>query len=263
MKSYQPAALTNDQVIDQLNRLMHFHQFQSSKVLQQFLRFVVQEKLSGNEIGLKEYTIAVIGLGRPKTFNPQQGTIIRTYAIRLRKVLENYYAGPGQADPIRIHIPKGTYVPEFLENIPAGFNCSDELLVPATPPMPVAVIPFTNVSAASIQPTDIDVICDEISRELSYNDISVLSYHFTRRAGFMQKESLAHKTTYAKLVITGTMIELFNKLYLNVQLVNIEADKQLWAGIFEQSHKERNLLKMATHISLALAIFLKKEMLRR
>lgn len=265
MKSYQqPIALSDQQILDQLNKILSFHQLQSSKVLQQFLKFIVTETLGGRETELKEYTIAVKGLGRPKNFNPQQGTIIRTYAIRLRKVLDNYYNTTGRGDAIRVAVPKGAYVPQFNANVETGLACLEELALPVNDnQVPVAVIPFTNISANTIRQNDIDILCDEISKELSCNDISVISYYFTRRANLPADDQPAGQVkSYAKLIITGSMVELFNKLYLNVQLINIEAGKQLWAGMFEQHDKDRNLLKIASHVSLALTIFMKKQIFR-
>ena len=41
--------------------------------------------------------------------------IVRAEVSRLRGRLERYYATEGRNDPIRIMLPRGSYVPEFVE----------------------------------------------------------------------------------------------------------------------------------------------------
>ncbi|MES0882110.1 hypothetical protein [Roseibium sp. SCP14] len=53
--------------------------------------------------------------GRDDTFDQQTDPIVRLEARRLRRDIDSYYAGPGRDEPIRISIPKGTYVPRFEE----------------------------------------------------------------------------------------------------------------------------------------------------
>ena len=40
---------------------------------------------------------------------------MRVNAIRLRALLDAYYAGEGREDPVRFLLAKGSYVPEFAE----------------------------------------------------------------------------------------------------------------------------------------------------
>jgi TolB-like protein/tetratricopeptide (TPR) repeat protein len=77
------------------------------------LRHLVKETLAGREERLKGTAIAMDVFGRGADFDPQADGIVRTEARRLRQALDSYYAGSGAEDPIRITIPKGTYVPRF------------------------------------------------------------------------------------------------------------------------------------------------------
>jgi TolB-like protein len=51
--------------------------------------------------------------GRDATIDPHHDPVVRLEAAKLRRSLERYYLIAGQADPIRIDIPKGGYVPTF------------------------------------------------------------------------------------------------------------------------------------------------------
>jgi hypothetical protein len=55
-------------------------------------------------------------LGYDSDFDPQADLVVRIQARRLRRVLDQYYDNQGVTDPIRIDIPKGSYVPVFLPN---------------------------------------------------------------------------------------------------------------------------------------------------
>jgi TolB-like protein/Tfp pilus assembly protein PilF len=75
---------------------------------------VVEEKLAGRGAKIKGYSIALNVLNRDESFDPQIDPIVRIEAGRLRRALERYYLVSGQTDPLRIEIPKGTYVPSFV-----------------------------------------------------------------------------------------------------------------------------------------------------
>ena len=62
---------------------------------------------------LKGYTVAVQAFGRSPAFDPQTSPLVRVEARRLRQALEHYYLTAGKSDPVRILIPKGSYVPIF------------------------------------------------------------------------------------------------------------------------------------------------------
>lgn len=105
--------LSSQDVIDHLTRIQSSAAMGSSARHRRFLSFVVEETLAGRADRLKAYTIATGAFGRADDFDPQQDSIVRIEAGRLRRALEHYYLTDGAADRLRIVIPKGTYVPRF------------------------------------------------------------------------------------------------------------------------------------------------------
>src|SRR5678815_1442359 len=103
--------ISDESVRRQLSLILDFHEIRNSQVLPRFLEFVVEKKLSGHEDEIKEYTIAVKGLGKPHDFNPQLDATVRIHAGRLRRMLALYYQDAGKNDPLLIDIPKGSYIP--------------------------------------------------------------------------------------------------------------------------------------------------------
>jgi hypothetical protein len=75
---------------------------------------VVNETLEGRGDQLKGYTIGVSVLGKTENFDPEQDSLVRIHAGRLRRLLHTYYLDAGKNDPIYIDIPKGGYHPMFL-----------------------------------------------------------------------------------------------------------------------------------------------------
>jgi TolB-like protein len=101
---------------------------------------VVEETLSGRTDRIKAYSVATSVFGRDASFDPQTDPIIRIEASRLRRSLERYYLTAGKHDPVRIEIPKGSYVPTFRSNVDEHIPERDDA-APATfsSPIPVKV----------------------------------------------------------------------------------------------------------------------------
>lgn len=87
--------------------------FRSSPQLAAFLTFVVGAVLDGKRDRIKGYTIGVEVLRRDTKFDPQTDPIVRVEATRLRRALDRYYNGPGQADAVLIGLLPGSYIPTF------------------------------------------------------------------------------------------------------------------------------------------------------
>jgi hypothetical protein len=98
---------------DQLERILNTPPLVSSPSLSRFLRYVVEETVAGRSGAIKEYTLGLNVFDRGDEFNPRLDPIVRVQARNLRSRLEKYYETQGVEDPIRIELPKGTYVPLF------------------------------------------------------------------------------------------------------------------------------------------------------
>jgi adenylate cyclase len=107
-----PAA---ESVQQQVNRILTSSEFKATDVQKSFLTFVVETVLAGRSHEIKGYTVATQVFGRGEDFNQATDPIVSIQANKLRRALERYYLVAGQNDPVRIDIPKGTYVPLFRE----------------------------------------------------------------------------------------------------------------------------------------------------
>lgn len=110
----------SDEVRVQLRKVLGSQAFESHERRRAFLRYVVEEALAGRATRLKGVGIAMAVFGRDETFDQKTDPIVRLEAHRLRRDLDSYYATTGRNDPIRISIPKGSYVPRFAWQEKAG-----------------------------------------------------------------------------------------------------------------------------------------------
>ena len=122
-----------------LRRILASKPFLGSERLRRFLQFIVEQTLLGRTAGIKEYALAVEVFDKEASFDPRVDPVVRVEAGRLRSKLREYYEVEGQADPVRIDLPKGTYIPVFR------FICPVE-----APPPKDAIIPRIVADAGSV-----------------------------------------------------------------------------------------------------------------
>jgi Carbohydrate family 9 binding domain-like len=109
----EPAPPAEPEIRAALSAIISGRQFQSASRLSSFLNYIVQETLKGNDHHLKEYVLGTEVFGRAADYDPRIDPIVRNYAVRLRKKLEEYYAENPDACDVIISLPKGHYVPAF------------------------------------------------------------------------------------------------------------------------------------------------------
>lgn len=103
-----------------LERLQSWPEIARSPQLSRLLGYIVERTLAGGAEAIKAYSIAVDVFDRPPDFDPQGDPIVRVQARRLRSLLTQYYEGSGRDDPMRIVLPVGRYVPEFVPRPPGS-----------------------------------------------------------------------------------------------------------------------------------------------
>ncbi|MGA3201338.1 MAG: malectin domain-containing carbohydrate-binding protein [Bryobacteraceae bacterium] len=106
------------------------------------LSYVCTKYFEGRSDQIKEYNIAVEALGRSPDFDQKRDSIVRVEAYRLRKRLAEYYEGEGASHRIRIALPSGQYVPQFVvvEPQPVTLAGTGTEIVSVTPAAEVALL---------------------------------------------------------------------------------------------------------------------------
>lgn len=105
--------LTAEMVRRQLDSLVRDDVFRSSKRSIAFLKYVVEQALSGSADQIKERAIGIEVFGRNPSYETNLDHIVRTAATELRKRLATYYVDEKHRPELRITLVPGSYVPRF------------------------------------------------------------------------------------------------------------------------------------------------------
>src|SRR5262245_59555809 len=96
-----------------LERVLPSETFKRSERARSLLAYLVDREQAGDAEKLKGYAIAVDVFGKDAAFDASTDALVRVQAGRLRELLSHYYENEGEADPIRIIVPRGAYVPAY------------------------------------------------------------------------------------------------------------------------------------------------------
>jgi adenylate cyclase len=118
-------------VNDHLDQALSSPLFRNAERQSRFLRFVVDAALQSPAVTIKEFDIAIAVYGRRADYDPRTDPIVRVEAARLRARLREYYEVT-PPEHVRIDIPKGQYVPQFIsvKGEPAQVVSDLSILVP-------------------------------------------------------------------------------------------------------------------------------------
>lgn len=252
---------SKEQIQAQLFKILSSDMFSRSTMLTNFLKFVVEETLEGNTEGLKEYTIAVNGLGKPDNFNPQIDAIVRIHAGRLRRLLNDYYRGPGVSDKIKIEIVKGTYVPVFRKqainhlvekpkrNTKLGEEERTEVQNDVRSraysrlKLTIAVLPFRNLWPNGEYQFFVDGFGEELTQLFSsFQDIAIIAHHSTRKyADSPEDVRVIGSDLGVHYIIAGSVKRSSEDIRINVQLIKTVNGMQIWSNSYNYPLNIENL----------------------
>ena len=114
-EAWQPqTAQERAAILRELQQIMASPYFCNSKRYPALLKYVVENTLAGRSDLLKERTLGVEVFDRPSTYDTNAEAVVRFTAGEVRKRLLLYYHERGRNSGIRISLPVGSYIPEFL-----------------------------------------------------------------------------------------------------------------------------------------------------
>ena len=218
--------MTQENIQEQVERICNDSDLKSKKLICSFLRFVVNETLDGRGEQLKAYTIAINVLGRETGFDPEQDSLVRIHAGRLRRILHLYYLESGKDDEIIIEIPKGGYKPIFsikgIASLPAE-NIPPSIIRDPS----VAVIPFKNLTSDPAKEYFAYGFSEELSIELTkYDDLRVINCWQRPEPG---NSPGLYSQVGAHYLIDGYVQLYEQEVRILVKLIDTSSGGQLWA----------------------------------
>lgn len=228
----------------QLERILTSTEFQVSERNRGFLRYVTAELLEGRGAEIKAYTIACNVYGRPPSFDPGADPIVRIEAGKIRKSLERYYLTAGANDPLRVEIPKGSYVPIFRPAAVERDKARDAEGIPT-----IAVLPFVLLGDDPAQSHFATGLSTEIAAALShYQNVSVTCRYAA--VGIESHASLSEvrEELGARFVLEGIVRRSLDRVRITVQLIDVETQGQIWGETYDRTLDAANLFDVEEEI---------------
>jgi hypothetical protein len=115
-----------DAILQELEAILASPHFCNSKRYPTLLRYIVENTLAGRLDVLKERTLGVEVFDRPPTYDTNTDTVVRYTAGEVRKRLLLYYSEHGNNASMRISLPAGSYVAEFVHGHEAHEEAGEE-----------------------------------------------------------------------------------------------------------------------------------------
>lgn len=153
-------ALNAATVSRHVDRALSSPLFRKAERQARFLRFVVDAALQSPEAAIKEFEIGMAVYDRRPDYDPRTDPIVRVEAARLRARLREYYE-TAPPDVVRIDIPKGQYVPEFISVRGGSQQSASDLSI--------LVPPFRSLSSDPDDQTFCDGLTEEVLHRLAQN----------------------------------------------------------------------------------------------
>ena len=88
--------------------------FKGGKRAQDFLQLIVEHALAGRLDSLRERMLGAEMFGRPIDYDTANDAVVRVKATEVRKRLTQYYQSLSAPPPVRIVLPAGSYLPQFI-----------------------------------------------------------------------------------------------------------------------------------------------------
>jgi TolB-like protein len=250
-----PSHPSRTAVDEQLQRILSSSTFVQAGRLRDLLKYLAARAVSGGE-AVKEMVVAVEVFGRD-SHDPKTDSIVRVTAGKLRSKIEEYYAGPGRFDPVRMELQKGSYTlvishrdieaptrpyRRWVLAVTAGVG-----VIVAIPSMwrwygplrdevpSVAVLPFLDLSPQR----DLDYFCDGLTEELIDALARVHGLDVVARTSTFEFKGKPYdvraigRQLSARAVLEGSVRRSGDQLRVTAQLNDSQSGYHLWSRTYE------------------------------
>jgi TolB-like protein/Tfp pilus assembly protein PilF len=222
---------TEEQVQQQLRRVLSSKSFRQVDRLQSFLSFVVQEMLGGRGDKLKEFLIGVEVFGKESSFDPRMDPLVRVQARRLRSRLVRYYREEGQNDEIIIELPKGGYEPVFQRRETAGMRRT----------VSAALISRNTILVRlyedDTQNHDLAYFCNGLKHEIIHALSRLDSVRVAASEGMPDGQDSSGQMNVA-MIVSGSVRKSRDTLRITSNLIDSSANCYLWSESIDRDSQD-------------------------
>lgn len=234
-----PGETEAEQVKACLARILSTDVFAQSERQKRLLTYLVSETLEGRGDRLKGYSIAMAVFDRGADFDPTTEPIVRVEAARLRGKLREYYEREGRADPLRIEIPKGSYV-VHINGSTGGDERQEPRREPSQAKPSIAVLPFTNLSDDPRQDYFADGIAEDLITDLSkLSGLLVISRHSSfLYKGCSKPAAVIADELGVRCLVEGSVRRSDDRVRIAASLIDAATGAQIWAERYDRELRD-------------------------
>lgn len=220
-----------DDVRQQLARILRSRVFFPSARISRFLRFAVEETISGRASQLKEYLLGVEVFDRPADYDPRTDPIVRVEARRLRAKLSRYYETEGVADILIIDLPTGGYVPRF-----SARHSAPGVPAPKFRGRTIAVLPFANLSAEPGSEYFSQGLTTELIHALTrVEDLQVAAWTSASQLGGRPHDlGEIRRRLNVELILDGAVRQASGMVRMTARLIDAATGVYLWSETYDR-----------------------------
>ncbi len=194
-------------------RIARSSTFVRSEQLPKLLLYVCRMTISDRVDEINEQRIGVDVFRRSPNYDSAADGIVRSHATRLRQRLERYFSSEGIDEPLRLEIPRGSYVPRFY-------------------------------SVESEKTPEIDLPGDNIEDIPHSADVPAVAEKPLREKWFRQRWGIAVVSFLAALAVAVVLVAVVHHLRRDAALATAHTEvrqtaieRQFWNSLFPQNEK--------------------------
>lgn len=238
----------------ELARIIESADFDASDRNRRFLAYVVEETLAGRAERIKAYAIATTVFGRDHNFDSQLDSIVRIEAGRLRRSLELYYLTAGAKDTVRIVVPRGTYVPDFVVDAKPPAQPTDKRTSDGARFRPVILV-RDFVEEGTVIP--VSLACG-LTRQVvigltRFTHLWVFGQHTTQARNDDGNLTRIRDDLGVNFFVMGAVSQTDERLQVDALLVDALTGRYLWAESFDRPCKPAEILAIRDEIAANVA----------
>ena len=248
---------SDKEVKQQLIRILRHSEFVTSPKGSAFLRYVVDETLADRQAYIKAFSIALAVFNKDESFDPQTDPIVRVQAVRLRKMLTQYYLEDGKNDPVVISLIRGSYIPKIYFKEVHDIEQTQEQQRSIIPS--IAVLPIRYLGDNEDYEYFVDGVTEEIVIKLArFSEIQVVARQATQpyKQKIIDPKILGNKLE-VRYFLRGTLRKADTQLRLSVELIQANTSSTIWTKTFNKELTVDNIIEIqddiANHVASTIA----------
>lgn len=210
---------------EEVRRICGSPVFRRATTQTKLLRYLAGEAAAGRGNELNQYLIATEGMGLAEDFDPTADARVRVWGVRLRRMLANYYRGPGRQSALRVRFAERSFCPHLEIRGTATDDSREADKLPT-----VAVMEFRSIGLRGSWRHYPAVLAENLMATLTAMQSVEAIGPFRRPKPTGESAVASHE---ANFILDGSVEAIPGGLRLRARLLRRSTGGACWAETFE------------------------------